>query len=266
MAKGNSFFEVLTSAIKEDHRFPVLEFLVFVYVLGSLIFFNSAAIQNLAVWSSEASVSRLVTALTGLPMLVLTVIMLKNIAYGLGNDLERGVVQTFLSYPIKRRSILTAKLVSSLGLSILPFIGSQMFVLFIMIPDMVCTHISTFLLCYVSMLGNPLLIISIALTLTMCLKRGSVSFVVGILVYFASTTMLSLLPYASSGLFLDILTLIEPSLALRRYYFQKFGFGIPDEIWRLGRFEAFSWIGASYALIILVFASAYLYFERRLEI
>jgi ABC-type transport system involved in multi-copper enzyme maturation permease subunit len=258
------FLEVLASILLEDHRFPLLEVSVFVYILGSFIFFNSAAIQNLAVWSSEASAFRLVTALTGLPMLVLTTIMLKNIAYGLGNDLEKGVVQTFLSYPMKRRSILTAKLVSSLGLSILSFLGSQMFVLFIMIPGMVWTHIGTFLLCYVSMLGNPLLVISIALTLTMRLKRGSIAFAVGILLYFGSQLMFS--PYVSSKLLLDVLTLVDPSLALRRYYFQKFGFGIPDEIWRLGRFEAFSWIGASYALVILVFASAYLYFERRLEI
>ncbi len=257
--------EVLASILLEDHRFPLLEVSVFVYILGSFIFFNSTAIQNLAI-GSEGSVYRLVVSLMGATFLILMFLMLKGIAYGLGNDLEKGVMQTFLAYPLKRRTILTARLVSSIGLSVLSFLGAQMFALIVLIPDMVWTHISTFLLCHAAILGHPLLIVSIALILTLRLKRGSVAFVVGALLYFASVMMFSLLPYVNSGLLLDVLTLIEPRLALMRYYQDPYGTMMPEEIWRLGRFEVLSRIGASYTLIILVLVTAYLYLERRLEI
>ena len=260
-----AFHEVFTSVLLGDHRFPLLEISFFIYILGSFVFFNSTAIQNLAI-GSEGAVYRLIQALTGTTFYILMILMLKGIAYGLGNDLEKGVIQTLLTYPLKRRSILTARLVSSIGLSILSFLGAQIFALLVLIPDMVWTQIGTFLLCYIAILGYPLLLISIVLLLTLRLKKGGVAFAVGILLYFASTLVYSLLPYANSRLFLDVLTLFVPQLALMRYYLEPYMMMIPEEIWRLGCFEAFSWIGASYTLIILVFATAYLYFETRLEI
>jgi len=37
MGKGKPFLEIFTLALNEDYRFPVLEFFVFLYSLGSFI-------------------------------------------------------------------------------------------------------------------------------------------------------------------------------------------------------------------------------------
>jgi len=73
----------------------------------------------------------LVSTLCEFPlMFIFVVLILKNVAYGLGSDLDRGVMQTLFLYPLKRRHILTARLLSGLGISVPLFLEIQIFSLF----------------------------------------------------------------------------------------------------------------------------------------
>lgn len=111
--KGSAFLEIFASTLQQDYRFPILEIFAFLYTLGTFIFVSFGRISGVM---DERTAFQLVTSLMGLPMFIFIILIFKNIAYGLGNDLEKGTIQTFFSYPLKRRSILTAKLFQHSGL------------------------------------------------------------------------------------------------------------------------------------------------------
>lgn len=154
MGKGNPFLEVFASALNEDYRFPILEVFAFLYALGTFVFANIAGTLGQFATSEDAVAFSLVNSLTGLPVFIFVILILKNIAYGLGSELEKRVTQTFLSYPLKRRLLMTAKLLSSIGVALLLFLGIQVFALFILAPDIVSPHMDTVLLTY---LGSSML-------------------------------------------------------------------------------------------------------------
>jgi ABC-type transport system involved in multi-copper enzyme maturation permease subunit len=263
MTTGKPFLEVLSSALNEDYRFPTLEIFAFLYTIGTFVFANLAGIGTQYLSSGESIAFSLVNSLTGLPSLILVVLILKNIAFGLGNELEKGIVQTYLSYPLKRRSLLTAKLLSSLGLAVLLFTGIQVFALYILVPDIIAPYFGIVLLSFISILGYPLFIAGVALIITLKLKRGSTAFIVGLLLYFGSGIIPNILPFTAETTIISFIVrgyaLINPSVPL----FYHFLTGA--ELWNPSFTEALFYIGASYALIITLFIIGYFYFTRRLE-
>ena len=270
MRKGKPFLEVLASALNEDYRFPILEIFAFLYVLGTFVFANLGIGAQYAK-SGESVAFFLVNSLTGgafgaagLPVLILAVLILKNIAYGLGNELDKGVIQTFLSYPLKRRWLLTAKLLSSLGVALLLFIGIQVFALSILASEIVSPYMGTVLLTFAAVLSYPLLVASLVLMMTLFLKRGSIALIVGVVLYFASGMLPNLLAFAAtatgSNLLLKAYAIINPNVALTRHYITG------DELWTPSFNEALLYMGASYALVFSILIVGYLYFEKRLEI
>jgi len=250
MGKGKPFLEVLASALNEDYKFPILEVFALLYTLGTFVFANFAGIGAHYAKPGES--------------LILVILIMKNIAYGLGNDLDKGIIQTFLSYPLKRRLLLTAKLLSSLGVALLLFIAIQLFALSILAPEIVSPYIGTVLLTFAAVLSYPLLVASLVLAITLFLKRGNTALIVGIVLYFASGMIPNLLGFAASAmgsnLPLKAYAIINPNVALTRHYITG------GELWTPTFNEALLYIGASYALVISIFIVGYLYFERRLEI
>ncbi len=117
MRKPRPFLEILSSSLQGDYKFPILEFLAFLFILSSFVF------TNIGGWGSTGATEQfivfaIIRSLMGLPLFILVMLLLKNIASGIGNDLEKGTIQTLLAYPLKRRSILTAKLLSAFGMAI----------------------------------------------------------------------------------------------------------------------------------------------------
>ena len=101
MGKGKPFLEVLSSAIHEDYRFPFLEIFAFLYALGTFVLANftmGMAFQNT---TNEAVAFTVTTSLISGSLIVFIILVLKNVAYGLGSDLEKGIIQTYFSYPSK---------------------------------------------------------------------------------------------------------------------------------------------------------------------
>jgi len=264
MGKGKPFLEVLASAIHEDYRFPFLEVFAFLYALGTFVFASFGVTITAQGGTSEAIVYEAITPLLSIPLFIFIILVFKNIAYGLGSDLEKGIIQTYFSYPLKRRGILTAKLLSALGVALLIFLGIQISALYILAPDIVLPQLDTVLLMYAANLSYPLLIAGIMLLLTLKLRRGGITLVAGIVLYFAMSiisAIATVIAFATeSPLALQIISVISPSLALQQYYLGIFDF------WTPAFSEVILYTGASYVVVAFVFFLGYTYFSRRLNL
>ncbi|HDH43981.1 MAG TPA: hypothetical protein ENG66_01045 [Thermococcus sp.] len=268
MGKGRPFLEIFTLALNEDYRFPILEIFAFLYALGT---FAMASFGTPGVAAAEeASAYYLVNSLSGLPLFVFLILIFKNVAYGLGKDLEQGVIQTLFSYPLKRWQVLTAKLLSAIGVALLLFLGIQISALFILAPGIIKAYFTAVLLTYAAQLSVLFFLTGILLLFTLFLKRGGLAIVAGIILYFALSmipTFVMFYAYATgSSLPLKILAVINPTIVLQRYYLGEAFFFFPEEIWVPSFFEVLLYLSSSYIVVAFIFLIAYIYFERRLGI
>jgi len=265
ISKGRPFLEVFSAAMKENYRFPILEIFAFLYAFGTFIF---AGLGATVAQSSEIFAHGLVNTLTGIPVFILLILIWANVAYGLGSDIEKGTIQTVLSYPLKRRTVLTAKLLSALGVSLLLFLGIQLFALFLLTPEITREYFGTIALTYAANLSSSLLMAGIVLLIALVLKRGGLALVVGIVLYFALSiisSMVMFLVWTGTDLPFKAFALIYPNMALGRYYsgLESSPFGVSG-LWTPSFSEALSYIGASYVIVALIFLLCYVYFDRRL--
>ena len=263
---GRPFLEILSSVVNEEYRFPVLEVFAALFALGTLVLAGLFGSSGHFAGTDEGAAFTLVNSLTGLPVLVLVVLMLKNIAYGLGNDLENGVLRTYLSYPLKRSSLLSARLLSAIGIGLLLFLGISLLALGLTSTETILSQPVPVALSYLGALCYPLLIVGLVLLLTLTMGRGGPALLAGILLYFASGILSSLLGFLGaaldSGLPLRAFALIRPDIALQRHYTTGM---FAEELWVPTLVEAVTYTFLGYVLVALVFAAGYLYFARRLE-
>jgi ABC-type transport system involved in multi-copper enzyme maturation permease subunit len=266
VGRGRPFLEIFASALHEDYRFPILEIFAFLYALGTFVFANFGPVMTTQAVSNESMAYNLTASLLGLPLFIFIILIFKNVAYGLGSDLEKGIIQTYFSYPLKRRGILTAKLLSAIGVALILFLSIQMSALYVLAPDIVSPYLDTVLLTYVASLSSPLLVASIMLLVTLALRRGGLTIVIGIVLYFAMGIISSIamfVAYATeSPLALQIMSVISPNVVLARYY----SIDVPfiNELWAPAFSEVLLYIGASYAIVASLFFLGYLYFNKRL--
>jgi len=269
LGKGKPFLEVLSSAIHEDYRFPFLELFAFLYALGTFVLANFTISISSQVTTNEAVAYTVTTSLISGSLIVFILLILKNVAYGLGSDLEKGIIQTYFSYPLKRWKILTAKLLSALGVSLLLFLGIQISALYILAPDIVLPHLGTIILTYAANMSYPLLIAAIMLLMTLKLRRGGIGLVIGIVLYFAMSIISGIafiVAYATeSALPLQIISVISPSMALQYYYGGGVS-GIFSVTWTPTLSETLLYTGGSYMIVASLFVIGYIYFSRRLNL
>jgi ABC-type transport system involved in multi-copper enzyme maturation permease subunit len=267
MGKGKPFLEILAATLHGDYKFPIPEFLIFLLLLSSFVFASFGGFGTAGV-AEEYFVFFMTNSLMGLPLFILAMLVLKNIASGIGNDLEKGTIQTILAYPLRRHSILTAKIFSAFGVAILLFLGTQISALYILAPDMVIPNLPVVLLTYVAKLSVALLIGSITLLLTLVLRKGSLSIVIGILFFFffsILTSLVSFLAQAMSSLLpLQLYSLIDPSFAIQ-FYFGSLRSGA-HFLWGPSFSEALFYMGAGYGITAFIFFLSYYYFCRRLDV
>ncbi len=265
--KGRPFLEILSAALQEDYRFPILEIFVFLYAIATFalaaVFFGA-----LPSGSSAQSALNLIDTASGTPLFIFIILVLKNIAFGLGGDLERGTLQTFLSYPITRRGIITAKLLSALGLSLAVFLGLQLLGLSILSPSIFSSQPQVVILAYLSSLCYPLILTGIILMITLLIRRGAIALVVGIVLYFAAQIVpgiIFFLAFATRNILpLQILSVFNPSLALSAHYNTFAGGPFGESLWTPSLQDVYTFIIAGYILMIAFFAVAYYIFDRRL--
>ena len=271
MGKGKPFLEVLASAMHEDFRFPFLELFAFLYTLGTFALANFTISVYSQIATEEAVAYSVTNSLIGGSLIVFIILVFKNVAYGLGNELEKGIIQTYFSYPLRRRGILTAKLLSAIGVSLLLFLGIQISALYILAPDIVFPHLGTVILTYAASLSYPLLISAIMLLMTLKLRRGGIGLVVGIVLYFAMSIVSGIAFFVAvstdSPLVFQILSLISPTYALQYHYGGLSGVSdIFSVQWVPTLSETMLYIGGSYVIVAALFILGYIYFSRRLNL
>jgi len=264
-ARGHPFLELFASSLQEDYRLPVLELFAFLYVLGTFalagMFFGTPSV-------SEQQACWFVTSVMGLPLSVFGLLIFKNIAFGLGNDLDKGILQTVFSYPLKRRAILTAKLLSAIGAALLLLLVIQLFAWIVLAPSVLLSFPLTVILTVVAGLCYPLLLAGAILFVTLLVKKGSLALVLGILLSFASSILQSIAQVVSwmsrSALPLQMLSVFNPAVAVQYHYRILSLFG--GTMWELSLAETLAYVGAGYSLIAVGFFLSYYFFCKRLNL
>ena len=270
--RGRPFLELFASSLNEDYRFPILEIFCFLYAVSSFIFAGFSTGFGRFATSGDAVAYGLTSSLLGFPLFIFVILIFKNVAFGLGNDLEKGIVQTFFSYPIKRRWILSAKLLSAIGVGLLPFVGILTSALYVLAPDVVGPYLGTVLLTFATNLSEPLIVTGIVLLITLLLKRGALALVLGIVTYFALAIIQGIVSviaaFTNNVLGLQILSLISPSLVENRYYATQSAspFVGPSTYWSPTFNDVIAYTAGSYAIVLILFLLGYLYFSRKLNL
>ncbi len=271
MGKGKPFLEVLASAVHEDFRFPFLEIFAFLYTLGAFALANFTVSAFTELTTSDAVAYAVTNSLVGGSLIFFIILVFKNVAYGLGGELEKGIIQTYFSYPLKRWALLTAKLLSGAGLSLLLFFGIQISAFYILAPDIVLSHFGTIVMTYAASVSYPLFITAIILLVTLMLRRGGIGLVLGVVLYFGMTIGSSLAFFVAaateSALVIKIISMIAPSYALQLHYRGIAGISYGSStLWNPTLSEAMLYIGGSYAIVAALFILGYIYFSRRLNL
>jgi ABC-type transport system involved in multi-copper enzyme maturation permease subunit len=279
MGKGKPLLELFTSALHDDYRFPILELFAFLYTLGTFVFVTSGYASfgpttfSLSGYDlpKDSAAYLFTSSLLGLPLFILVILIFKNVAYGLGSDLDKGLFQTYFSYPLKRWRILTAKLLSALGVPLILFLTIQITALYLVAPDVIAPYPGTVLLTYAASLSPSLFIASIMILVALVHRRGGSTLVLGIVFFFAMnlvSTVAGFLAFATdSPLPLQIVSILSPNLVLMDYYSMRSELGITGSgLWTPAFSEVLLFIGLSYAIIAFLFLMGYYYFTRRLDL
>lgn len=266
--KGHPFIEILSNALQEDYRFPILEIFVFLYAISTFAL-GALTFSFTATSNSALSAINLVSNSLGIALFIFVILILKNVAFGIGGDLEKGTLQTFLSYPLRRRGIITAKLLSAIGLSLAVFVMLQVLGIAILAPSLLSSQLGVFALAYISSFAYPLLLAAIVLVMTILIRRGAIALVIGIVLYFAiqiaQAILVVLAIVLKSNLPLEILSVVNPITALTSHYGSFGGGGIfGAHPWTPSLETVYLFIGASYLITFVVYAVAFYLFDRRL--
>jgi ABC-type transport system involved in multi-copper enzyme maturation permease subunit len=266
MRKGRPFLEILSSSLRGDYKFPILEFLTFLFLLSSFVFASFGGFGSTEA-SEEYFVFHMANSLTGLPLFILVMLLLRNVASGIGNDLEKGTIQTILAYPLKRRSILTARLISAFVVAVALFLVIQISALFILANEMVARNLTVVFLSYAANISTALFTASITLLMTLLLRRGSLGIVVGIMFYFMFGILASLVSFVAqamnSVLPLQIYSVISPIMGIHFYYGSM---EFEHSFWSPSFSEAMVYLGGAYAITASLLLLSYFYFCRRLNL
>ncbi len=273
--KGRPFLEILSSALNEDYRFPILEVFAFLFALSTFVQgrFGLSGLGGTSVTgvTGDSIAFSLFFAVATGPILIFFVLILKNIAFGLGGDLEKGIIQTILSYPLKRSRILTAKLLSAFGMAFLLSLGTLISALYVLAPGIVGPHLGTVLLTSLTFSSYVLLFSTIVLLATMRLRRGGIGLILGIVLFFAfpivQVIVSSVADATRSPLPLQVFSVVYPIIALTKYYGTGLGpSGVNLGYWTPSFSEVLGYIAACYGLIFALLTLSYFYFSRRLNL
>lgn len=272
---GRPFLEILASALSEDYRFPILEVFAFLFALSTFVQarFGLAGTGGTSVTgvTGDSIAFSLVFLVAGTPIFIFGVLILKNISYGLGGDLEKGIIQTLLSYPLKRSRILTAKLLSALGMAFLLSLGTIFSALYILAPGIIGPHVGVVILSFFTITSYVLTISAIVLLATMLLRRGGAALILGVVLFFGFTIVQAIVSSVAdvtrSPTLLQSFSVVYPIIALQRYYGNGFGpTGPSPAYWTPSFNEVLGYLATSYVLMSALLALSYFYFSRRLNL
>ncbi len=262
--KRTPFLQMLTIFLCQDFRFPIPEALFFVFTL-SVFFFASLGSDT-----SEANVAfGYVSVVTVAPLLILMVLIWRNVSSGLGGDFEKGIMQTYLTYPLGRGRLYLARLVSSVGVTYALFAVSQFLAIVVVAPAFLARQAQTFLLAYAAAFGTPLLITALVLLTAVASKQAGLPLMMGVFSYLMVGLLVSLwvgiAQLYNNYVLLGALFILNPFTPLSEYFNgvgYNFG-GVLIQPPTLAVAESFVFV--NYVLTVALFVAGYVWFTRAVE-
>lgn len=268
--RGWPTLEILALDLKEAWRFPIPELLAFLYAFFPLIF-TPIVRAAVIVGPEEARLLMGMNAASNTMVLITVALVLKNIAYGLANEIRKGLIQTYMTYPIGRGRLLLVKVISGTLVPVAFIALSVAVCTGITFPDLAAEHFEVVLAGLACLLAAPLLLATFMLLAAIVVKRGGASLAVGIALIFAFEIATGMLFVAAGVTGEESLWrtcyLMEPFMAYLSYY-EAPGLGPgPNgpEALKLELWECHAYLGSHYAIILALYALAFIYFLRRFE-
>ncbi len=175
------FWRFLKLSVQEDYRMPVAELFAFLMALAPLTLYASGV--NYGVLKGSAAFSFLSSAL-GLAAFLFLILILKNVSFGIGADLEKGITNTFLTFPMSRAKYLAAKLVSGAVIPFVMFMLAPLPVALAFAPHF--SDLGVLLLYWGIEASGMMVIIGLMVLVALATKKGSTSLIAGLALYFGS--------------------------------------------------------------------------------
>jgi hypothetical protein len=154
--------------------------------------------------------------------------------------------------------------------SLLLFVIVQTTALYIIAPQIVSSYLSTVALSYLANFAYFLIVVCITILLTMIVKKGAITLVFGIVLYFGlylSVSFASLISYAThSALVVQIVSCIAPTYSLSLYLSSTSTSSYISTVWVPSYANVLSFIFVSYVIVAALLAVSYYYFSRRLNL
>ncbi len=262
------FLQMLTVFLRQDFRFPILETFAFLFVLSGFFF---------GVFSDYTSETALafgyVSAATEVTLLIFMVLIWRNVSAGLGAELEKGVMQTYFTYPLSRGRLYAARLLSSVGVPYAVFIACQLLAIAVVAPAFLVRQGPTFWLGYAADFGTPLLVTALVLLVAVLAKQGGLALVAGVFSYFVVWLFLPLLvglaQLYNNYFAIGVIYVLNPFAPVQAYFNSLSGNCydclITQQNYTPTLASAQLFVLTSYLLTAAIFAAGYFWFTREVE-
>jgi len=245
------------------YRFPLAE----IYAALYTFFLVVSAIPQFGGVSSLIVFFAYLYFATILPKFITNILIAKNVAYGFAGEIERGLMQTYLTYPIKRLDIFVVKVFTCILVPYFYFIFSLLLASYLLYFEVFEIYGSQVLLLIISVAGPCILFGAIITAASLFIRRGGASLGLGIAAYFTIAILeMAMLYFAGATRryeYILALFVLEPYLAFASHYGSTFMpfVHLPSITFE----EAASYLIAHYFLSFIVFAVIAFYFIRRFE-
>ena len=265
--RGWPTLELLAIDLKETWRFPIPELLAFLYAFFPLMFGQMVRASGLP---AEARLLLGMNSASSLMNFITFILILKNISYGLANEIRKGLVQTYLTYPVGRGRLLLVKVISGILVPVAFVVLSVGVFSAVIVPELALEHVDVLLVGLACMLAGSLLPAALLLFVALLVKRGGTSLGVGIALIFALQITSSLLMLAASLTGWEsawrAYYVLSPFTAYLNYY------SVPGSPGSMGQktvelelWECHAYLASHYAIVIAFYVLAFIYFIRRFE-
>ncbi len=254
--------EILALDLSLSYRFPLAEIYMALYTFFLVI----AAIPRSPIPMGLATYFIYLYFSTLLPKFITNILIARNIAFGFASEIEKGLLQTILTYPIKRADLFIIKILSCIIIPYLFFNSSLILATYILYPEVIAYFGFKIILFSLAVTGSCILFGALALAASIFIKRGGASLGIGIAIYFA-LEIISAAAMFFAGVsrrieYTYVLFILNPLLALASHYVMQLPF-----IWtpQLSFYEALGYLILHYLISISILTGLTIYFTRRFE-
>lgn len=191
MRRKNPLVTLLEIEIDSRYRFPVLEIILALLVVLSLVMVRFQPFQS---QTPEAKLLSLFMFSSGLPLLIIQLLIIGYISSGFAGEIEKGITRTFLSYPIGRGVYFASKLISLIITPVLILSTSQLIAFGLFDVKLFLSRITDVFGLTLAMIG-PLILLSVIFLLVAIVTRKS-----------GTTIALSIILWLMFGIFTSVLS------------------------------------------------------------